>query len=65
MAANNTVNKVIYGNNTLIDLTNDTVNADVLLSGYTAHDKSGALVSGSIAIASASDIRTAIDAVRT
>ena len=40
--ANQYVNKVIYGNRTLIDLTGDTVQADKVLSGYTAHDKSGA-----------------------
>ena len=40
------INKVIYGGNTLIDLTSDTVIAEKMLSGYTAHDKSGALVTG-------------------
>ena len=40
------VNKVIYGGNTLIDLTADTVTEDKILSGYTAHDKSGALITG-------------------
>ncbi len=35
------INKVIYGGNTLIDLTGDTVTADKLASGITAHDKSG------------------------
>ena len=45
--ANQYVNKVIYGSRTLIDLTGDTVQADKILSGYTAHDKSGAPVTGS------------------
>lgn len=40
------VNKVIYGNNTLIDLTADTITAADLASGKTAHDKSGALITG-------------------
>lgn len=40
------INKVIYDGNTLIDLTDDTVNASVLLAGYTAHDRSGALITG-------------------
>ena len=40
------INKVIYGGNTLIDLTSDTVIAEKMLSGYTAHDKSGTLVTG-------------------
>lgn len=39
-------NKIIYNGNTLIDLTGDTVTADKLLQGYTAHDRSGALIIG-------------------
>ena len=41
------VNKVIYGRRTLIDLTGDTISADKLLTGITAHDKSGAPITGS------------------
>ena len=41
------INKVIYDGTTLIDLTSDTVAAGYLLSGYTAHDKSGATITGS------------------
>ena len=41
------INKVIYGGNTLIDLTGDTVEDSKLLYGYTAHDKSGATITGS------------------
>lgn len=44
--ANTYINKVIYGGTTLIDLTSDTVVAAALASGYTAHDKSGALITG-------------------
>lgn len=40
------VNKVIYGGNILIDLTTDTVTVDKLASGITAHDKSGAVITG-------------------
>lgn len=40
------VNKVIYGNTTLIDLTSDTITASDLASGKTAHDKSGAVITG-------------------
>lgn len=40
------VNKVIYGGNVLIDLTKDTVTADKLASGITAHDKSGKTITG-------------------
>ena len=40
------VNKVIYGGNILIDLTTDTVTADKLASGITAHDASGKVITG-------------------
>lgn len=40
------INKVIYGGNTLIDLTGDSVIKDKLLAGYTAHDKSGEVIEG-------------------
>ncbi len=40
------INKVIYGGDTLIDLTADTVTASGLASGLTAHDKSGAVITG-------------------
>ncbi len=46
MANNEYINKVIYGGNTLIDLTSDTVTADKILSGYTAHAASGAPITG-------------------
>lgn len=41
------ISKVVFGNTTLIDLTDDTVVASALLSGYTAHKADGALISGS------------------
>lgn len=44
MAQNN--NKIIYGGKVLIDLTSDTVTADKLAEGITAHDKSGAIITG-------------------
>ena len=56
MAENANVNKVIYGNDILIDLTSDTVESSVLLEGYTAHDKSGAVISGSLSIATTQDV---------
>lgn len=40
------VNKVIYGGNTVIDLTGDTVTSDNLVEGVVAHDKSGASITG-------------------
>ncbi len=43
---NQYVNKVIYGGNTLIDLTGDTATADKVLSAYTFHDATGASKTG-------------------
>ena len=40
------VNKVIIGNEVKLDLTTDTVTADKLLKGATAHDKAGEKVTG-------------------
>lgn len=40
------VNKVVFGNEVKMDLTNDTVSADNLLEGETAHDRSGTPVTG-------------------
>lgn len=40
------VNKVIYGGNVLIDLTGDSVTKDKVLKGVTAHDKTGAQITG-------------------
>lgn len=40
------VNKVVYGGKVLIDLTADTVTAGGLAKGVTAHDKSGAAITG-------------------
>lgn len=45
--ANQYVSKVVLGNGTtLMDLTSDTVSADKVLTGITAHDKSGAPITG-------------------
>lgn len=40
------ISKVIYGGNTLIDLTSDTVTAEKLLKGVRAHGANGELVTG-------------------
>lgn len=40
------INKIVYNGGTLIDLTGDTVTADKLAQGYTAHDKSGEVIIG-------------------
>lgn len=44
--ANQYVNKVIYGGNTLIDLTGDTVTANKVLTGYTFHAADGSTNEG-------------------
>lgn len=41
------ISKVVYGGNTLIDLTSDTVVASKLLKGYKAHGADGELINGS------------------
>lgn len=43
------ISKVIYGGQTLIDLTADTVTADKLLTGYKAHGADGEIVEGACA----------------
>lgn len=40
------INKVVYGNTVLIDLTADTITADKILASYTAHDQTGAIITG-------------------
>lgn len=47
--ANQYINKVIYGGKVKMDLTSDTIVASALLTGYTAHDKSGAPITGTCA----------------
>lgn len=49
MAENQHVNKIVYGSTVLIDLTTDTVTADKILANYTAHDASGAIITGTCA----------------
>lgn len=64
------VNKVVYGTTVLVDLTGDTVTADKLLKGATAHDASGEPVTGEMepsidtsdATATASDIAAGVTA---
>ena len=40
------ISKVIYGSETLIDLTGDTITADKLKKGYTAHGADGEIING-------------------
>lgn len=49
-------NKVIFGDQTLIDLTSDTVTAADMLAGITAHDGSGAPITGTIIAKTSSDV---------
>lgn len=44
------VNKVVYNNNTLIDLTNDTVTTNDLIEGVVAHDKTGTQINGALVV---------------
>lgn len=44
------VNKVIYGSETLLDLTQDTVTANDMISGVTAHSKTGSQITGTLVI---------------
>ena len=48
MANNQYVNKVEYFGQTLIDISSDTVTANDILASKTAHDKSGAPITGNI-----------------
>lgn len=48
MAVNPYINKVTFSGRTLIDLTSDTVTAETLLEGITAHDKSGRPIVGTL-----------------
>ena len=42
------INKVIYDNTTLIDLTSDTATADDVVSGKTFHLRDGSIATGTI-----------------
>ena len=44
------VSKIEYFGETLIDLTNDTVSADTILAGYTAHGKDGEQITGTLEV---------------
>ena len=48
MANNQYVNKVIFGNETLIDLTSDTITAANMLNGITAHNAAGEIITGTL-----------------
>lgn len=42
------VNKFVYNGVVKIDLTEDTVDVDKLLSGYTAHKRDGTIITGEV-----------------
>lgn len=56
------VSKVIFGGNTLIDLTADTIKADKLLEGYTAHGADGEVINGTCTFDANTQDATATDA---
>ena len=56
------VSKVIYGGRTLLDLTADSVVADKLLVGYTAHGADGEVVEGACTFDADTQDATATDA---
>lgn len=45
------VNHVVINGEPVVDLRNDTVSADKLLEGATAHDKTGSQITGTVAFA--------------
>ena len=50
------VNKVVYGNTTIIDLTADTVEAGKMMNGVTAHDASGATITGTASVSVSGEV---------
>lgn len=55
------ISKVVYGGNTLIDLTADTVTADKVLKNYTAHGADGEPITGTCTYDSDTQDATAAD----
>lgn len=56
------ISKVVYGGNTLIDLTADTVTKDKMLKGYTAHGANGESITGTCEYDANTQDATASDA---
>lgn len=56
------ISKVVYGGNTLIDLTADTVTKDKILKSYTAHGADGELITGTCDFDANTQDATAADA---
>lgn len=53
--ADKNVNQVVVNGETILDLTNDTVTEKDLVEGVTAHDKSGAPITGTLKVLDTSD----------
>lgn len=58
------INKVVFGGETLIDLTGDSVTPETLAVGITAHDKSGEQIVGTMQSGGGISLPDAIDAGR-
>lgn len=56
------ISKVVYGGNTLIDLTADTIKKDKILKGYTAHGADGEPIVGTCEFDANTQDATATDA---
>ena len=56
------ISKIVYGGNTLIDLTPDTIKPDKLLKGYTAHGADGEPMTGTCTFDADTQDATAADA---
>lgn len=57
------VNKVIFGGDTIIDLTADSVTAETLAVGVTAHDKSGTRITGTMEAGSGDESADILDMI--
>lgn len=62
--ADKNVNQVIINGETVLDLTNDTVTEEDLVKGVTAHDKSGAPITGTLKALDTSDADATRDDIR-
>ena len=62
--ADKNVNQVIVNGETILDLTNDTVTANDLAEGATAHDKSGAPITGTLKVLDTSDANATRNDIR-
>jgi|GEM_PF-6658181 len=51
------VNKIVVNGNVKIDLTKDTVDPDSLIEGVKAHDNTGAVIVGTLAVRSIDDLQ--------